>query len=511
MVSKVGIFIIVILLLTFFSLNFYENERSFERSSVLTDANNQKTRNFKNLDIPENYDLKQFDGMTLNFIVENNLYANILSHESEQFSEVTGINVKIKAMDFDTLVKKVNLDFISQSGKYQIVYVDPYQTLNRFYNYLEVLNNYNLDPDSPKIKGFIDDFFENQKYVCSYFKGDKNVYTVPFDSTTMILYYRKDIFDKYRDKFLEEMNYDWTPGTTSFTWERYVEVAKWIDENVPDEEVKYGSGHMAQEHNSIFCDFSNILASYGGDYFSDENINTLGVESFKKINVIDKNFIKALDMYKKVVRVAAPESINWNWTDTSSAFRNGEIAMMPNWDENYSYMEHDLQSKVRGKVGYSILPYGDERSANIYGGSGIGINKYATDREKKAAWLYIVWATSRDMQLKVLKHPEGGSLPTRKSAYQEFDIKHDTKNKNDKELGSIYLKHVTAVIDAWKTQNLYLRPKISNFYQVEKIIIHNLHEMIENDMDSVETSKKIFFELNNIKRSKKNFVEENKW
>ena len=41
------------------------------------------------------------------------------------------------------------------------------------------------------------------------------------------------------------MGYDWTPGTREFTWERYYEVAKWIDENVPDEEVKYGSGLMA--------------------------------------------------------------------------------------------------------------------------------------------------------------------------------------------------------------------------------------------------------------------------
>ena len=500
MFNKAWILSVASLLLIFFCGGFYVNKLYFEDDRLLTD-NSQKEITFENLYIPENYDIRQFEGMTLNFIVENNLYANILSHESEEFSAVTGINVKIRAMDFDTLVKKVNLDFISRSGKYQIVYVDPYQTLSRFYNYLEVLNPYNIDPNAPKIKGFTYDFFENQNYVSSYFKEDENLYSVPFDSTTMILYYRKDIFDKYKDRFFEEMNYDWTPGTKSFTWERYCEVAKWINDNVPDEEVKYGSGHMAQDHNSIFCDFSNILAAYGGDYFSDKNINTLGLESFQKINVLDQNFVQALDMYKKVVNVAAPESVDWNWTDTSNTFRNGEIAMMPNWDENYAYIEDDLQSKVRGKVGYSILPYGDERSANIYGGSGIGINKYATDIEKKAAWLYIVWATSRDMQLKVLKHPEGGSLPTRKSAYQELDIKYNMEN-SDEGMGNSYLKHVTAVMDAWETQNLYLRPKISNFYEVEQVITSNLHEMVEFDIDSVEISKKIFLELNNIKHSK---------
>jgi multiple sugar transport system substrate-binding protein len=458
--------------------------------------------NFENLKLPEGYNIRQFEGITLNFIVENNLYASILSHESEEFSEITGINIKIRSVDFDTLVQKVNLDFIGQTGEYQLIYVDPYQTLNRFYEYLEVLNPYNKNSDFPQIKGLPDDFFETQTVVCSYFEEDKNVYTVPFDSTTMILYYRKDIFDKYRQRFYNEKGYDWTPGTREFTWERYCEVAKWIDDNVPNEEVKYGSGLMAQQHNSIFCEFSNILASYGGDYFLDNNINTLGLKTFDQINVLDENFIQALDMYKKIASVSAPQSVNWNWTDLASEFRNREVAMMVNWDENYTYVEDEVHSRVSGKIGYSILPYGDARSANIYGGSGIGINKYASETEKQAAWLYIVWATSKDMQLKVLKHPEGGSLPTRKSAYEDPIIYNQIKSSDIIEGDDAILKHMNAVLNAWLPDNIYLRPKVSNFYDVEKVLIRNLHNMIEKDLDSKEVGKRIYDELESIKNNK---------
>lgn len=493
--------IIISLFLTACTKNPFENEKiTYEDldDKVTIEDSKYKGTNFENLDITANYNLRQFQGITLNFIVEKNINANILSHESESFSELTGINVKIRAMDYDTLVQKVNLDLLAQAGEYQLIYVDPYQSLNRFYDHLEVLNPYMEDPTIPHIKGFPSDFFENQTEVISYFKDNKNLYTVPFDGTTMILYYRKDIFDKYRDKFFEEMGYDWTPGTKDFTWERYSEVAKWINDNVPDEEVKYGSGQMAQEHNSIFCEFSSILAAYGGNYFSDKNINTLGLDGFNEINVLDQKFIKALDIYKKVIRTAAPESINWNWTDTVNAFRSGEIAMMPNWDENSTYLENE-QSKVSGKVGYSILPYGDKRSANIYGGSGIGINKYTTDIKKQAAWLYITWATSTDMQLKILKHPEGGSLPTRKSAYNDAIIQ-DYLEDPDKITGSnIPFKHINAVLEAWESKNIYLRPKIKNFYQVEQVIINNLHEMVKHDIDSFVISEKIYTELNNIR------------
>lgn len=503
MLKRISMILLLCVFLTSCSGQAYLEKDMDIREALPKQSNGLKGTSFENLALPDQYNIRQFEGTTLNFIVENNLYANILSHESEEFSEVTGINVKIRAVDFDTLIQKVNLDFISQEGAYQLIYVDPYQTLNRFYDYLEVLNPYNQSRDLPQIKGFTDDFFEYQTAVCSYFGNDKLVYTVPFDSTTMILYYRKDIFEKYQDAFYKEKGYDWTPGTSGFTWERYYEAAKWIDENVPNEEVRYGSGLMSQQHNSIFCEFSNILAAYGGDYFLDHYVNTLGLKTFNHINVMDENFIEALDMYKKVASVSAPQSVNWNWTDLAENFRNGEVAMMANWDENYTYVEDKINSKVAGKVGYAILPYGDVRSANIYGGSGIGINKYATESEKQAAWLYIVWATSKDMQLKVLNHPQGGSLPTRKSAYQDPEISMQLKSIEDGLEEGVPLKHIDAVLNAWKPENIYLRPKLSNFYDIEKVLISNLHDMIEYDLSSEETGLKIYNALEAIRRDEK--------
>jgi multiple sugar transport system substrate-binding protein len=100
------------------------NEPEREAVSPIDKVDLQGT-NFENLEIPENYNIRQYEGTTLNFIVENNLYANILTHESEEFSEITGININIRAVDFDTLIQKVNLDFIAQAGKYQLIYVDP--------------------------------------------------------------------------------------------------------------------------------------------------------------------------------------------------------------------------------------------------------------------------------------------------------------------------------------------------------------------------------------------------
>lgn len=498
-----AMFIVLLGLIFFAALVSCSASQKIDKDEQKTDRINLNGTGFEKLDLPEDYDIREYEGTTLNFIVENNLYANILSHESEEFSDITGININIRAVDFDTLIQKINLDFIAHAGKYQLIYVDPYQTLNRFYNYLEVLNSYSRTPDRPHITGFPEDFIDFQTEVCSYFQKKDKIYTIPFDSTTMILFYRKDIFARYRARMIKELGYDPTPGSQDFTWERYCEVAEWINDKVPEAEVKYGSSIMAQEHNSVFCEFSNLLAAYGGNYFLDKNISTLGTVDFQEINVQDSDFIQALDMYKRVASVSAPEGLNWNWADAAAAFRNGEIAMMANWDENYTYLEDEELSKVAGKVGYAILPYGDAKSCNLYGGSGIGINKYATETEKEAAWLYIVWATSKEMQLKVFQHAEGGSLPTRKSAYEEMNTagrisEEDTDKEaavKDLSARDAFLKHKNAVLDAWKPENIYLRPKTSEFYNFEKVMTGRLHQMLKDNLDSREVSNQIYQEL----------------
>lgn len=448
-----------------------------------------------NIETPEGFDWMEFQGTTLNFVVENNINANILSRECKRFTDKTGIRVNINSMDYTTMIKKINNDFISDRGKFQLVYVDPYQTINRFYNSLEDLNLYNNDPKMPHIPGGIDDFFDEQVNILSYFGDKTKLCAIPFDTTTMIFFYRKDIFEKYREQFMNENGFDWTPGGKDFTWERYCIVSKWIDENVPDEEVKYGSAQMAQLHNSVYCDFSNVLASYGGNYFDDPYVNTLGVEKPKMISVKNDKFKDGLTMYKQMIEVAAPESLNWDWTDIAEAFKNGEVAMMANWDENVAVVENPNISSVSGNVGYSTLPYGNVRSANIYGGAGIGINSNATEIEKKAAWLFIVWATAPQTQSMVLEEPEGGSMPPRKSVYESTKVQNIIEDVKSNTNQMSNLNHLPILLEAWEIDNIYFRPKISNFYFVEQIIINNVRDMVNNDLDPKVVSDKIFEEL----------------
>lgn len=450
------------------------------------------------IEAPENFDWKQFNGVTLNFICESNIYANVLSKESEQFSKITGIVVNIHPIDFNTMIEKINLDFISKAGKYQIVYADPYQTLNRFSSNLVDLKKFNNDPTLPHIPDGITDFLEAQVDVDSYFLNRDNLYTIPFDSTTMLLFYRKDIFEKYRAAFKSEKGYDWTPGTKNFTWERYCEIADWINKNVPKNEVKYGCGQQSKQDNSLFCDFSNVLSAYGGNYFKEKDVGSIGVKNPQKSSFSDSQSIKALEIYKRIIEVAHPDSLSWDWFRLAEAFKAGEIAMMPNWDEYCSSIENPEKSKVVGKVGYSILPYGPVRSANIFGGTGIGINNRVSEMEQKAAWLFIVWATSPQTELMVLKHPEGGDIPSRKSVYNIPEIKDAVERKPSIFKKFPILMPLPDVLKAWDSENIYLRPKLENSTDIEAIVINELYKMLVHKGNPAETANSIAKQIDDL-------------
>jgi multiple sugar transport system substrate-binding protein len=53
------------------------------------------------------------------------------------------------------------------------------------------------------------------------------------------------------------------------------------------------------------------------------------------------------------------------------------------------------------------------------------------------------------------------------------------------------MPELPSVLDAWKKENAYYRPKLGSFYSIEQIIISNLHEMLKSDLKAEDTAKSI--------------------
>lgn len=478
--KSLSAFLLCIVLITYLVS---DSKNSVKKETIVnTDkvAYFEEERNaFGNITAPSDFDWRQCDGTVLNFLLEDNINANILSKEVEKFTNATGIEVNIKCVDFNTLVEKINMDFISKTAQYDLIYVDPYQTLDRFSDSLEDLYTYENNENLPHIVGGLESFQKEHTYICSFFKNNEKLCAIPFDSTSMILFYRKDIFKKYGEEMKKDLGYVPQPGSVSFTWENYLETAEWISKNVPKSEIKYSSLNMSAKHNSIYTEFSNFLCAYGGSFFKEENAHLYGVEAEKDIQTDTKEFRKALSVYKEYADLE-PSEAGFNWTQVTEAFKKGDVAMMINWDENAAAIESKKDSAVAGKVGYGILPFGDTRSACIYGGSGIGINSYAGEHEKLAAWMFIVWATSPQVQLAAFLGEEGGNLPTRTSLIRLIEAKY-----------MFQLPQSSAAIRSLKKNYAYYRPKMGKNYEFEEILVNHLFRMVHSNVDEETTAQNI--------------------
>jgi multiple sugar transport system substrate-binding protein len=178
---------------------------------------------------------KQFSGLELNFLTEDTPQAGAILDLLPEFEEKTGIKVNVTRTNISDLVTKLMLDLGSGSSNMHIIYSARWQIPPGRSDILADLRKFQNDPSLPKAA--FDDFFRKQFITTSFFVDKERIIGVPHDTSTMIWFYRTDIFSKYKKDFMADYGYDWTPGE-NINWEQYKEIAKWINDNV--DEVKYG-------------------------------------------------------------------------------------------------------------------------------------------------------------------------------------------------------------------------------------------------------------------------------
>lgn len=422
---------------------------------------------------------KQASGTTINFISENTPPTTALKKELDSFKELTGINVNITQLKLGDLVKKVALEFASGRSAYDVIYAAPYLVVAPYHAGLVDLRELNNDPSLPSVPKGLDDFIPTQLAAAGYFENKKELYALPYDCPTIIWIYRKDLFEKYHDQMQQDLGFDPTPSD-KLTWEQYYLIAHWFNGDQVTE-VKYGTGHQAKQYISLQCDFINVLQAYGADYFNNGfQVGLIGTTTPGPCTTDEIEAIEAARFYDKLLKIAAPGSTSWDWTGVANAFQNEVIAMMPEWHEFASALE---SGPLKGKVGYAPLPTGPVRSANQWGGTGIGINANSSGKQRTAAWLFSVWATSPQTQLTGWKN--GGGTPTRTSVYNKVE---ELKASNV-DIGT--LKTVETMMTAWDHDHIGLRPKIPEWPHVGTVIYTELSHMLAGQLTPEQTMLKI--------------------
>lgn len=237
-----------------------------------------------------------------------------------------------------------------------------------------------------------EDFFEGSSR--SVKVGDKIV-GVPWVIDAGMLYYRKDLLDKY--------GYD-----VPETWDELYQTAK----DISSKEGIHGFVWQGARYEGLVCDVFEFVRSFGGELIDGEKVVVDDPQYFNK-NVAAITFMKKL-----IDDGISPRGVITHMEEEARRiFQNGEAVFMRNW--SYAWiLANDENSPVQGKIGVTTIPKGPEpdgRSSSTLGGWSLAINGNASDEQIDAAKKLIRFLTSKEQQ--VYKSINDGTTPARKSAY----------------------------------------------------------------------------------------------
>lgn len=211
--------------------------------------------------------------------------------------------------------------------------------------------------------------------------------TLPFNKSVAIYFYNLDLFEsKGIEKFPE-------------TWDEFLQVAERLTEDIDGD----GNNDIWGTAFPVSAGmFAQTLTTKGGSLLSnDEKIATFNSE--EGIEAI--RFIYDLIYTYKVAYLTTGY-------EHQDDFIAGNVAMIPGSSVSYSFIK---MAKPSFRIGLAPPP-GDKKKAVFIAGTNIAVFRKAEQKEKEAAWRFIKWFISPQVQARWAIST--GYLPVRKSALE---------------------------------------------------------------------------------------------
>ncbi|WP_299730503.1 extracellular solute-binding protein [uncultured Tateyamaria sp.] len=311
----------------------------------------------------------------------------------EEFTEETGIEVEVDALQYLKLRDRQLLEMSKDEGEYDVVswvvmwkgeYVSKglLTPLSQFYT-----NGSLVDPNYD-INDIADAYLQNGGIVGGhkgYMPGKSGaMYGVPFGAETSILAYRKDIFEEQGLEVPE-------------TYDELRDVmAKLHAAGIPALTSRGKTGHQ------VTAGWLLHLAPLGGKIF-DDNWNPV---------INSPEAVEAAQVMREVVKTGPAGIPTFGFGEAAAAFLQGEAAMHLDTLKIAAMSRDPKLSKIDGKVGYALHPVGS-RCGSETGGFAAGIP--ANSQNKEAAFLFLQYITSKAGDQRMV---ELGGDPVRISTLQ---------------------------------------------------------------------------------------------
>jgi len=332
-------------------------------------------------------DEKPFAGTELVLASMTDQYLNAFRVLIPQFEEETGIKVTLDELGYVDLYQKLTADFVGETGNYDLMTVDI------VWSGEYAANGYTLPLDEfmerDKEELMLDDIMP-VAWTLGEWEGQHWAY--PLAGYANVLNYRKDV--------LEEAGIE--PPQTQ---QELLEASQQLTDAEND---FYGIALLGAKGPAVAQDYMAWVQQHDGTIL-DENGNPA-------LNTAEN--VEILEFFGELFEYAPPGATDYWWDQRETAFRSGNVAMMEGWSiARAGYEDPDISSVV-GKVDVTLAPVSEGMEPKYgFGGWGIGIN--ADTDNPEAAWEFIKWITSPEVQKEWIRND---GAPIRRSTLEDPEL-----------------------------------------------------------------------------------------
>jgi multiple sugar transport system substrate-binding protein len=346
------------------------------------------------------------------------------------------IKVEIEYVAYDALHDKITTAMASNPPAYDVFLVDDiwYAEFGKA--------GYSLDVTDRITKDMHDKVFPAAWDITTV---NGKVYGMPWLLDEKYFYYNEDL--------LKQAGFNAPPKT----WEEMLAQAKVLkDKGIVEYPIVWSWG----QYEAAICDWVTLLYGNGGTLMDDKGApafnNAAGVKTLSwMVQTVDDGYTN-------------PASVSYVEEDVRNVFSQGKAAFATNWVYMYDLVNLNAkESQVTGKIKMSLMPAfeGSGVDSSSINGS-MGFSVAATSPNKDAAWKYVEFLTSEDVQNRYSAH----LLPVWKTSFEG-----DSLTKLE---GYTPANATTVPMFNQQFQYAHVRPKVSYYPEASKALQLALQEAL---------------------------------
>lgn len=273
---------------------------------------------------------------------------------------------------------------------------------------------------------------------------DGALLAMPLYTSAGVLYYRKDLLDKY----------GYQPPQT---WQQLTVIARTIQaaERKAGNPRMQGFVFQAKGYEGLTCDALEWIVSFGGGTLVGAN---------GAVTIDNPGAVAALALASSWIGDIAPQGVlNYAEEESRGVFQSGNAVFMRNWPYAWA-LGNGPDSAIRGKFGVMALPSGNEQGqrSSVLGGWQLAVSRYS--RHPKLAAELVRYLTSYDEQKR--RAIVGAYNPTITALYQDQQVLDAVPF-----FGELYSSFEHAVARPSRvTRSKYTRVSAEFYYQVHDIL-----------------------------------------